>query len=68
MHGAVFAPCGRNKGDSSEYAEFNNSCTDKKKLEQQLDIQIKDPTEWINFTENDYDKLEQSDKNLFEQE
>ena len=66
MFGCLFAPCGRNPGTSSEYAEFNNSCTDKNKLEEQLDIKIKEPTEWINFTENDYDKLEQSDMNLFE--
>jgi thymidylate synthase ThyX len=68
MFGCLFAPCGRNKGETSEYAEFNNSCTDKSKLELQLGIHIKDPTEWINFTESDYSKLEASDQKLFEQE
>ena len=40
---------------------------DKKKLEEQLNIHIKDSNEWIEFTENDYDKLSNIDKMLFEQ-
>jgi hypothetical protein len=68
MFGCLFAPCGRNKGESSEYAEFNKSCTDKNKLEEQLGIHINEPTEWINFTENDYEKLDSKDRAMFEQE
>lgn len=66
MFGCLFAPCNRNPGTSNDYAEFNQSCTDKDKLEEQLDIKIKLPTEWIDFTENDYDKLAQSDRDYFE--
>jgi len=66
MFGCLFAPCGRNKGEHSEYAEFNKSCTDRKKLEEQLEIKIPEPNEWLDFTENDYDKLDEKDKNLFE--
>ena len=65
MFGCLFAPCGRNKADSSEYAEFNKSCTDKNKLEQQLEIKIKNPTYWVNLTENDFDKLDPRDKAFF---
>jgi hypothetical protein len=68
MFGCLFAPCGRNSGIYSEYAEFNKSCTDKTKLEKQLEIQIKEPFGWIDFTENDYDKLDPKDKALFEQD
>jgi len=67
MFGCLFAPCGRNKGEFSEYAEFNESCTNKNKLEQQLEMHINNPDEWIEFTENDYDKLSDSDKKLFEE-
>lgn len=67
MFGCLFAPCGRNSGDFSDYAEFNKSCTDKKKLEEQLDLHIKNPDEWIDFTIDDYDKLNEKDKKLFEE-
>jgi len=68
MFGCLFAPCGRHPGTFSEYAEFNKSCTDKNKLEKQLDIHINEPTEWLNYTENDYEKLSEIDKKLFEQD
>jgi len=68
IFGCLFAPCGRHQGTFSEYAEFNKSCTDKKKLEEQLDIHIKDTNEWIEFGENDYEKLSDLDKTLFEQD
>jgi hypothetical protein len=66
MFGCLFAPCGRNMGTYSEYAEFNKSCTDKNKLEEQLDIKIQEPNEWIDYTENDFYKLDQKDIDLFE--
>jgi hypothetical protein len=68
MFGCLFAPCGRHKGQFEDYAEFNKCCTDKSKLEQQLEMHIKMPDEWINFTENDYTKLSEQDRYLFEED
>lgn len=66
--GCLFAPCGRNPGVHHDYAEFNKCCTDKNKLEEQLGIKIKNPSDWIEFTEDDYDKLDAKDKALFEKD
>jgi len=68
LFGCLFAPCGRHTGKFEDYAEFNKSCTDKSKLEEQLEIHINNPNEWIDFAENDYDKLSSQDKALFEQD
>ena len=63
--GCLFASCGRWPAGTT-YATFNESCTDKVELEKQLGIHINDPDEWMNLTEDDYDKLDQRDKKLFE--
>jgi len=64
--GCLFASCGRHPA-GTEYATFNESCTDIHELEKQLNIKIKRPNEWINYTETDYNKLDDKDKELFEQ-
>lgn len=63
--GCLFAGCGR-WPSQTEYATFNESCTNQNALEFQLKIRIPKPTDWINYGENDYTKLESVDKNLFE--
>lgn len=60
----LFKGCGR-WPDEVEYAEFNRSCSDYSELEKYVEIVPRDG--WINFTENDYDKLDSKDKTLFEQ-
>lgn len=50
MFGCLFAECGRNKCENSDgYAEFNETCTNYKDLEEQLGIHITRPEEWPNF-------------------
>ena len=63
--GCLFASCGRHQSGTA-YATFNESCTNIEVLEQQLDTHINRPNEWIEFTENDYNKLDDKDKVLFE--
>lgn len=65
----LFAGCGRWTSDS-EYSEFNKSCTDKDRLEDQLGMEIPLPFEYINFTSNEagYEKLGIVDKQLFEED
>jgi thymidylate synthase ThyX len=59
----LFAGCGRWK-DEVEYAEFNFSCSNYKELSKYVNIIKAD--EWIEYTENDYDKLDDIDKIMFE--
>jgi len=61
---ALFAGCGRWKTES-EYSEFNNSCTDYEELKKYVKIVERDG--WIDFTPDDYDKLSDKDKALFEE-
>jgi thymidylate synthase ThyX len=63
--GCLFSSCGRNKS-GTEYSTFNESCSDIKEIEKQLKIKIPEPNEWSEFTENDYEKLDKKDKDLFE--
>jgi hypothetical protein len=60
----LFAGCGRWK-DEADYQEFNFSCTNTEELAKHCNYV--QPTEWINYTENDYDKLSDIDKRLFEE-
>lgn len=60
----LFAGCGR-WPDQINYQEFNFSCTNPEELSKHCNY-VK-PTEWISFTENDYDKLSETDKKLFEE-
>lgn len=62
---SLFAGCGR-WPTSQKYSEFNNSCTDYSELAKY--VKITKPTEWINYTPNDYFKLSNRDKKLFEQD
>jgi thymidylate synthase ThyX len=61
----LFKGCGR-WPDEVEYAEFNRSCSDYNELSKYVEIVPRDG--WLNFTENDYEKLDLKDKLLFEQE
>jgi len=63
--GCLFAGCGRWKS-GTEYATFNESCSDKSEIEKQLRIKIPNPEDYLNLTEDDYDKLLPIDKKLFE--
>lgn len=65
MFGCLFKECGRNEcPDSNDYAEFNETCTNYKDLEEQLGIKITAPTEWPEYT---WETLPESDKRLFEE-
>lgn len=66
VFGCLFAGCGRWKS-GTEYATFNESCTDIEELEKQLKIHINRPTEWENLSSDDYSKLNELDKRLFEE-
>ena len=59
----LFKGCGR-WPDEAEYAEFNRSCSDYSELSKYVEVVPRDG--WINFTENDYEKLDIKDKELFE--
>ena len=59
----LFAGCNRWKCEH-DYSEFNRSCTSYDKLSQY--VEIISPDNWLNLTENDYDKLHTVDKKLFE--
>lgn len=64
MFGCLFASCGRNKDESPyEYAEFNESCSNYKDLEEQLNIHITKPNEWPKF--ETFEDLTERDKLLF---
>lgn len=61
----LFAGCGR-WPDEVEYAEFNRSCSDYSELSKFVEIVPKNG--WVNYTEDDYDKLSDLDKALFEED
>lgn len=63
LFGCLFSECGRNKCEAtSEYAEFNETCTNYKDLEEQLEIHITRPDEWPTYT---WETLPPQDKLLF---
>lgn len=62
---SLFKGCGR-WPDLVEYSEFNRSCTDYKELSKY--VKIVQPNQWINYTENDFDKLDEKDRVLFEED
>lgn len=50
MFGCLFKECGRNRCDAvNEYAEFNETCTNYKDLEEQLKVHITRPDEWPKY-------------------
>lgn len=64
MFGCLFSSCGRNPDKESDgYATFNSSCTDSKKLAEQLGIKIPGPKDelppqrWEDLKESDRDLL-----------
>lgn len=61
---SLFAGCGR-WPTKQQYSEFNNSCTDYDELAKY--VKIVQPNEWLNYTPEDYDKLSDKDKTLFEE-
>ena len=62
----LFAGCGRWKtNNDSDYQEFNRSCSNPDEISKYVKV-IK-PNEWIDYTENDYDKLSDIDKKMFEE-
>lgn len=63
----LFDGCGRwpaVKDSDSVYKEFNHSCTDYNKL-REYGVPVTEPNSFINFTENDFDKLSILDKQYF---
>ena len=64
MFGCLFKECGRNVcKDSNGYAEFNETCTNYRDLEDQLDIHITRPNEWPVF--DSFDDLHSTDQVYF---
>jgi thymidylate synthase ThyX len=64
MFGCLFKECGRNIClDSNDYAEFNETCTNYKDLEDQLGIHITRPDEWPNYER--FEDLSEIDKARF---
>lgn len=63
---ALFAGCGR-WPTKETYSEFNVSCSNYEELEMH-GFKLPGPTDWIKYTEDDYDKLEVRDKCLFDEE
>jgi len=65
LFGCLFKECGRNPCSATNtYAEFNEACTDKTRLEEQLGIKIPNPDEYPVF--ESYSDLMPIDKKLFE--
>jgi thymidylate synthase ThyX len=65
MFGCLFKECGRNPcPDSNDYSEFNEVCTNYGELEEQLDVHITHPNEWLEY--ENYEDLAGSDKGYFE--
>lgn len=62
----LFKGCGR-WPDDSKYCEFNVSCSDYEELKNH-GFSLPGPTDWINYGENDYDKLTPRDKFLLDEE
>lgn len=66
LFGCLFKECGRNAcTDSDGYAEFNETCTNYKDLEEQLGIHITRPDEWPNY--QSLQDLSWSDRELFQE-
>lgn len=64
MFGCLFSECGRNPcPDSNGYAEFNETCTDRQLLIDQLGIEVPTPSEWTKYPE--FKLLPYSDQELF---
>jgi thymidylate synthase ThyX len=66
----LFDGCGRWEVKNKEnqvYKEFNRSCTDYSRLKE-LGIPVLDPHEFKRFSSEDFDKLDGSDRKLFEQD
>lgn len=65
LFGNLFSGCGRWPRDI-EYSEFNQSCTDRDTLEQQIGFKIPYPSSYINFTldREGFRKLGEFDKTL----
>lgn len=62
----LFSGCGRWKSENdSDYQEFNRSCSNPDLMAKH--VKVVQPNEWINYTENDYDKLSDKDKAMFEE-
>jgi len=61
----LFKPCGRWPVDF-KYAEFNMSCSNYEELSKY--VKIVNPDEWIDYTADDYEKLDKKDKILFEED
>lgn len=63
MFGCLFKECGRNPCSASDgYAEFNETCTDRNLLIEQLHIDIPTPQNWVKY--DSFEDLEESDKAL----
>lgn len=66
----LFDGCGRwevkNK-ENSEYKEFNRSCTDYNRLKE-LNVPVVDKDCFKKYSESDFEKLEQKDRKLFEED
>ena len=56
---------GKYKRKKMRYKEFNRSCTDYGRL-RELGVPVLDPNEFNHFGQDDFDKLDPSDKHLFE--
>ena len=64
LFGCLFKECGRNIcKDSNGYAEFNDTCTNFKDLEEQLKIHITRPNEWAKY--EDFEDLSSTDQVYF---
>jgi thymidylate synthase ThyX len=63
---SLFACCGR-WPTKEQYSEFNVSCSSYEELAEH-GFKMPGPTEWIKYGENDYDKLSNKDKALFDEE
>ena len=61
---SLFAGCGRWKTEN-KYSEFNNSCSDYDELSKY--VNIVNPDEFKEYSVEDYQKLSEKDKKLFEQ-
>jgi len=62
---SLFAGCGR-WPDENKYSEFNNSCTDYEELSKY--VKIVKPDEWKDFNFDDFDKISEKDKKLFNEQ
>ena len=55
---------GNQEQRNAEYKEFNRSCSDYNRL-RELDIPVLDPHEFVNYGPDDFDKLDEKDKQWF---